>query len=169
MYYKTWSYPGEPEHVRLYMSLSVKDRLESASKYLRAHNWNVRQAYRLTRIHASVWNCLMRGQGMNLYSYFEIARYFGWNLLRDPNYYYANVICPPADLARRIERLFPDNYNLYAATRFIDDCLGYRQDTTWKHIYYSPGRDNRKFCEILKWIADGEYQFAWHDALDLED
>lgn len=168
-YYHAMSYPGEGKTNRLYTTGAMHQRFADLREFIAREKVSMTELSRQSRISAATWSTINNKKSLGLASYLAVGKFLHWDLRRDPNYIYAEVIFPPADLCRRVERLLPDNYNLYAGCRFIDHCLGFSTDTTWRCVNYAPGRDSLKFCHILQWIADGEYQWAYTDAIELEN
>ena len=167
-YYHAMSYPGENKANRLYTTGAMHQRFASVREFIAHGNISLAELARQSRIPVSTWSFIKNKKPLGLATYLAVGKYLHWDLRRDPNYIYAEVVYSPADLCRRVERLLPDNYNLYAGCRFIDQCLNFKTDTTWRCVNYAPGRDSFKFCCVLQWIADGEYQWAYSDAIDLE-
>lgn len=153
----------------LYYTDSVLLRLANAIKDYRRMGWSIRYAAKITGIHASVWNALINRGSINLRSYLQLSGWYSWDLSRDVNYIYAEMVYSPAELVHRVERLFPDNYNLYACCRLIDTYNRLSPDTTWRNINYAPGRKVEDFGDILYWVAAQEREWGFVNPLDLED
>lgn len=114
---------------------------------------------------------LMRGLGhvWTLDLYLTEALNHGWDLSRDINYCYANVIYPPEEIKRRIRRLYTGRGYSHVIEVELSDEISYCAPTIYSTISYGVLRTVHVYGSLMTYIAKCEQSLGYSDALNFED
>lgn len=97
-------------------------------------------------------------------SYLKLGEFMKWDLRRDVNYIYANVIYQPDELILRLRHIGIRTY------RELTHRIGYgTRDMISGSVKYSRKRTLQCFGAILYYISSEEHKAGYPDAIELED
>lgn len=159
-------YPRRIKRERLFITEQVKERLIGLPEVI-MHTEGIRKALKWDY---ATYDAFINAKRVpSLEEYLNICDYLGYNLKRDVNYYYANVILTPKEIKRRVMRCF------YFIETFSDSCLyigqelGYTLTAVTNTVNYRMGRSMQMYGHLLKYIQASEKKGGYEDALTLED
>lgn len=101
--------------------------------------------------------------------YLRIAEMFEWDLSRDVNYAYAEVLYPPEDIIRRCRRVIVDTPHLNILSYGIQGIIGYDLPTIMDTLTYGKLRCSMCYGKMMLYVSDQERAQGYADALDLEE
>ena len=154
----------------LIVTRGVIERLDSLRISLYVKYKGVQRGARLmgmTRVY--LYN-LMRGERTpSLDVYLKLAKVFDWDLSRDVNYAYAMVMYPPAEIKRRLQRVFSLSLTLKSIASFF--CIhGYGEITMiYDSMTYGYYRNSRVYASVMRKLALYEKLLGYSDALRFEE
>ena len=164
------------EWEELYMSKSVTRRLRRLRYQIDYSGFTVADLARYLRsLHfkcnpAHIRNWYSGIQHPSLAIYLTLAGIFNWDLSRDVNYAYANVLYTPSDIKSRLLRIFGGNMPLRSIIKILS-----AQSSNKGHWYYvehslSYGihRSLKLYGKYMRLISIFEQALGFADALDFE-
>lgn len=101
--------------------------------------------------------------------YLKLAEVFSWNLSRDVNYAYAEVLYPPEELIRRCRRVITDTPHLNILSYTIQGKIGYDLPTIADTLTYGKWRCSMCYGRLMLYVRERERLMQYHDALDFEE
>lgn len=162
------NYDGMKEH--LYITSSIRERF----RLLRASVNTDKSAY-ATFVHAMDYDI----EGMSVITqlkcyptidrYLRLAEAFEWDITRDVNYAYAEVLYPPEDIIRRCRRVIADTRHLNILSYTIQGIIGYDLPTIADTLTYGKWRCSICYGKLLQYVQSQEREKQYADVLDIEE
>ena len=167
---RTGSAKGYKTYEMLALTYHTIERLDSMKQGLYEHSLSIEGlSYYLHMDRRNVINLITRRQNPSLEGYLKLSEVFDWDLSRDVNYAYAMVMYPPAEIKRRLQRVFSLSLTLKSIASFF--CIhGYGEITMiYDSMTYGYYRNSRVYASVMRKLALYEKLLGYSDALRFEE
>lgn len=155
---------------RIYVTRAVETRIRSLRHILRRNSSLMAQFSAICDYDtANIYNYIHVNKYPMLKEYLKSAELFGWDLSRDVNYAYGTVMYPPAEIAARLRRVYPQYKTLDEIITHMSEGWTFRYQGIRGCIYYTPDTCSCiGYGDLMKKIMHKEQRKGYPDALSFE-
>lgn len=162
------NYDGADEHV--YITDAVRKRFNDMRKSVNTDRKELLKFLKAIDYRLELQTDILKIKLLpNIDVYLRLAEAFDWDLSRDVNYAYANVLYPPEEIKRRIVRQYPDVAHMLGMCGRLKRKIGYDLETLRDTIMYGEKRCSMCYGHLMFFLKKLEIAGGVHDPLDLEE